>query len=959
MQMLRFKGVYIFLFFLFTFFSKLTYSQSAVAICLNEYMVTNTQGAAATLDNYFKPSDWVELYNNFTATVNLQGYYMSNDRANLKKWQFKNNFIMNPGQYSIIWMSGRDEDKVVNGLHHTHTNFTIDQCKNQWIILTAPNGVVRDSIFVQKTQEMHTRGRLNAPISDYQTVGINGWRVYTAPTFSAVNDKQPYIDYCPKPYFTEAAGLGVVSSQTFEIYHAFPGFPIDTSCYNVWFTVDGSFPFPNAPNPYGGQNSCSQQYIDGATPLIAPPTQLTMFRAATFPKSTYSLIASNPTVQPTYCELNYLPSFVETNTYFCETGVLESDFSNKFGVLSLAIDQGPVCPPTPTLWFAVGTPAQTLHVEYFEMQSAGLKRFVTEGYGSMTKPIQEAWSVAQKGFNLNIDDRRGFGCNFEAPIFNVPELGASTRTLFTSLDVYGGDYESHSDKPVAQGSMGTGLRDVFVQTLAAKNNLNVNPLHYKPISVFLNGRYMGTYNFKEVMDAGYEEFYNKQTATDKTTMLFYHNGEGFVQDINGAPQTHTTTNNWFGAPSVDTYSFVNFYAFNTTSPNQVNQNYNTLKNTRMDIPNFIDWNILNSYCQNGELYKYNIAMAKGSNTLTSGGRWHHYLWNMPSVFQYTWVTQGGAYNNPISSPCAISQQTYNLAPPNYYNGQGRMFWTLMNKNGGNAEFRRDYLMRYQDLLNGPLSCTEILNHWNTINNVYRLEMKKHEDPGTAPLPGAFVTQADLWDTNMSILKRNIDARCQMMATAFNTVGCYGLVGPYPITVDVRPAKAGTVKLNTKVLPYYLWSGKYFVGQMGFKAYPIDSTFVFDHWELKNHVESNNRPLSMDSIGIFFGNTQGEEIVAVFTDRKEEAALPSGFSPNGDGKNDVFGILGSGKYSREYEMRVWNRWGQEVFRTTDPMVGWDGNWNGAQAQTGVYAYYITFKNVYNEPKEYKGNVTLVR
>jgi gliding motility-associated-like protein len=288
-----------------------------------------------------------------------------------------------------------------------------------------------------------------------------------------------------------------------------------------------------------------------------------------------------------------------------------------------------------------------------------------------------------------------------------------------------------------------------------------------------------------------------------------------------------------------------------------------------------------------------------------------------------------------------------------------MFWSLMNKNGGNAEFRRDYLTRYQDLLNGPLSCTEILNHWNTINNVYRLEMKKHEDPGTTPFPGAFVTQTDLWDTNMSILKRNIDARCHMMATAFNTVGCYGLVGPYPITFDVRPANSGMVKLNTQVLPYYIWSGQYFVGQMGMKAYPIDSTFVFDHWELKNHVESNNRPLSMDSIGIFFGNPQGDQIVAVFTDRKEEAALPTGFSPNGDGKNDVFGILGSGKYSNEFEMRIYNRWGQQVFRTTDPMTGWDGNWNGAQAQTGVYAYHITFKNVFNEPKEYKGNVTLVR
>ncbi len=946
MQMPRFKGVYIFLFLLSTFFTKLTYSQSGVAICLNEYQVTNTSNS--NLDNYFKPSDWIELYNNFTASVSLSGYYLSNDRFNLKKWQFPSTFTMTSGMYSIVWMSGRNETKIVNGLHNMHTNFTIDQCKNQWIILTAPNGVVRDSIFVKATQENHTRGRLNLPISDYVTVGVQGWRVYTAPTFSAVNNLSAYIDYCPKPIFSEPPGIATVSSPTFELFHMAPGVPIDTSCLTIYFTIDGSFPWPNAPNPWGPVNPNSQQFYDPASPLLQPPTQMILYRAVTFPQTNFTI---TPVTPPRYCELNYLPSFCETNTYFCETGVLEPDFSNKFGVLSIAVDaSNAIVPPAvPPLWFQVGTPAMTVHTEYYELQSKGKNRFVTEGYSSMSKPINESWLVGQKGFNLNIDDRRGFGCNFENQIFNVPELGVSSRTLFTSLDVYGGDYESHSNNPVP-GSMGTGLRDVFVQTLAAKNNLKVNPLHYKPIAVFINAKYMGTYNFKEVMDVDYEAHYNKQTAIDKTTMLFYHNGEGSVQ-------THTSTNNWKGAPATDLYTFASGYPFSSPTLNPPNQFYTTLK-TRMDVPNFIDWNIMNSYCQNADLYRYNIAMAKGSNTLTSGGRWHHYIWNMPSAFQYTWVTQGGSFNDPKSTPCAISQPSYALSP-NAYNGQGIIFNNLMNKNGGNAEFRRDYLMRYQDLLNGPLRCTEILAHWQTINDLYRNEFKKHEDPGTVPLPGAFVTQTDLWDTNMSILKRAITYRCEFMATAFSTVSCYGLVGPYDISVDVRPAGSGTVKLNTSVLPYYAWSGKYFIGQMGFKAKPIDTTFVFDHWELDNHIETNNRPLSLDSIGITFGNPLGDKVVAVFTDRKKEAALPSGFSPNGDGKNDVFSILGSGKYSNNFEMRIWNRWGQEIFRSTDPNIGWDGNFNGAQAQTGVYAYHITFSNVFNEPKEYKGNVTLVR
>ena len=65
------------------------------------------------------------------------------------------------------------------------------------------------------------------------------------------------------------------------------------------------------------------------------------------------------------------------------------------------------------------------------------------------------------------------------------------------------------------------------------------------------------------------------------------------------------------------------------------------------------------------------------------------------------------------------------------------------------------------------------------------------------------------------------------------------------------------------------------------------------------------------------------------------------------------------FSKEYDFRVWNRWGQEVFRSTDPAQGWDGNYNGQPSMTGVYAYLITYKNIYNEAKILKGNVTLVR
>lgn len=187
--------------------------------------------------------------------------------------------------------------------------------------------------------------------------------------------------------------------------------------------------------------------------------------------------------------------------------------------------------------------------------------------------------------------------------------------------------------------------------------------------------------------------------------------------------------------------------------------------------------------------------------------------------------------------------------------------------------------------------------------------------------------------------------------------CYGAQKLYNITVDVYPPEAGVVKLNTEILPKYKWQGFYYSTQMNMTAIPTNTSYVFHHWELKQHITKNNAPLSLDSIAIDFN--QNEEVIAYFTDITSDIVMPTGFSPNGDANNDIFKPQGSALHVTEFDFRIWNRWGQEVFRSTDPEKGWNGYYEDRYAQTGVYAYVITYKNVYNEPKVLKGNVTLIR
>ncbi|MCK5782796.1 MAG: gliding motility-associated C-terminal domain-containing protein, partial [Flavobacteriales bacterium] len=87
-------------------------------------------------------------------------------------------------------------------------------------------------------------------------------------------------------------------------------------------------------------------------------------------------------------------------------------------------------------------------------------------------------------------------------------------------------------------------------------------------------------------------------------------------------------------------------------------------------------------------------------------------------------------------------------------------------------------------------------------------------------------------------------------------------------------------------------------------------------------------------------------------------IPNAFSPNGDGKNDLFHPYGIGIDGDTWVMRIYDRWGHTVFYTTDINQPWDGNYDGDVNKTsqGVYSYHIMFKTSSGKDKEFFGRVT---
>ena len=89
-------------------------------------------------------------------------------------------------------------------------------------------------------------------------------------------------------------------------------------------------------------------------------------------------------------------------------------------------------------------------------------------------------------------------------------------------------------------------------------------------------------------------------------------------------------------------------------------------------------------------------------------------------------------------------------------------------------------------------------------------------------------------------------------------------------------------------------------------------------------------------------------------------IPSAFTPNGDGLNDRFKIIGIPYESiTKFNLHIYDRWGQMIFKSDDIREGWDGTLNGQLCQEGVYVWSIYYEDNKKKPVTNKGIITLLR
>ncbi len=191
-----------------------------------------------------------------------------------------------------------------------------------------------------------------------------------------------------------------------------------------------------------------------------------------------------------------------------------------------------------------------------------------------------------------------------------------------------------------------------------------------------------------------------------------------------------------------------------------------------------------------------------------------------------------------------------------------------------------------------------------------------------------------------------------MLTVTTPIGCTGsdtvhiTARPAPELINVSHdtvARYGDkVQLNVEGATYYTWT----------------PTRLLDYPNEPNPTAHAIDTATFQIIGTDQYGCRDTAYVHLGIDYTMFEYVPNAFSPNGDGRNDVFSIKHM-HFQKLIEFRIFNRWGQEVYSAIDPNKGWDGTYQGVPQEIGVYQYLIRIVTPEGKQRTYKGDVSLIR
>ena len=141
------------------------------SLVINELMPKNSTVAADQDGEY---DDWIELYNLSDEDMDVSGFYLTDSKSNLTRWQFPAGTVIRKNAYLIVWADGDSTTQA--GLH---TNYKLSAEDGENVVLLTPDQQLIDLVEFPPTLIEQSYARIPNGTGDFQ---------WTTPTFNAQND---------------------------------------------------------------------------------------------------------------------------------------------------------------------------------------------------------------------------------------------------------------------------------------------------------------------------------------------------------------------------------------------------------------------------------------------------------------------------------------------------------------------------------------------------------------------------------------------------------------------------------------------------------------------------------------------------------------------------------------------------------------------------------------------------
>ena len=628
-------------------------------LIINEILASNS---SVNLDPDFSSfSDWIEIKNLEDTTVNISGYFITDDFSNPYKYVLPDSTFIGPHSYFIIWANGKNyypgeyhilpEDINVN-VNGYHSNFKLKKSGEELGLINS-NGEYVDSISFPNQLTNISYGR---ELGNEQT-----WKYFfeTTPLSENSNISYEEIIRSSEPVFLNNSGI-YHESQFIEIYNNYDS-------YVVKYTLDGSIPSTN-----------SLTYDE---PILIDST--TVIRARTFAN-------------------NLLPSDIVSCTYIINQ-------NHNLPIISIATEPDFLFGSDVGI-YVKGTNGTILHGDWGSRDDL-FDPFVWDDNELRIANFFQNWERPVSLEYFDVNGNQVFKSQAGVKIHGGWSRLHPQKSLSVHFrDIYGTEnmnYQIFSDKSILSfntfmlrnsGSdwIESMFRDGLVQSVVA-NKFDVDRQSYQPVVVYINGSYWGIYNIRERTNTSFME-HNYGYDENNIHLLGQKYGGSYV--ING---------------NMDDYNeMINYAESNDLESQEV---FNQL-NISIDTDELINYYITNIYFGNCDFLNNNVKLWKNSYPSNSQWRWilmdNDVSMGWGSLSQYGNGTSvcGVNYNhlehflNPLNE--AWAHKPFNLLFNNesFKNEFIQKFLVSIN-----TVFKPDRVLYFIDSLKSNIE-TEIPNHFN-------------------------------------------------------------------------------------------------------------------------------------------------------------------------------------------------------------------------------------------------------